>query len=415
MILQGKTMRDRYEQVEMYSKAEFHRRAEIVREELRRESLKAAIVVNPANEGWECWLTGKEFMEYVIVPVEGEIIGVLFDEIDESGYEDKTDTVDFDRYVHQHKFVTNADNVRFINRISDAGIAQMLIDRCGSRIGLINAAFLTCGLEDALKSINPDACFVDITRQIAVRKTQKSEEELESVKMAGIVQGQMMEALEHMLRPGRHLKEIRTEVRDQIVALGAGGFLHCMLIWLGNQDEVSPPFDPFSDDVIVRKGDRFFALYEANSYGGHCTAMGRVFILGKASEEYRKAIEFAADNNRFAASCMKPGVTLKEIRAKTEAFAGMKGHKIKRMCWIHGLSVSTYGEVFYMNDESDTWPLTDGALLHCHPISTRYMPWVNGGAWEEAWELNTYVVTPEGGKSLVKYPLGLTEIDIEEE
>ena len=41
------------------------------------------------------------------------------------------------------------------------------------------------------------------------------------------------------------------------------------------------------------------------------------------------------------------------------------------------------------------------------------MPWLGGGVWEEAWELNTYVVTPEGGKSLVKYPLGLTEIDLD--
>ena len=186
-----------------------------------------------------------------------------------------------------------------------------------------------------------------------------------------------------------------------------------MLIWLGPEDVPSGDIDPSAEDRIIQKGDRFFALYESNAWGGHCTAMGRVFILGKASEEYKAAVEFAADNNRYAASLLKPGNTLKQIRSMTESRAAMLGHTMKRMCWIHGLSTATYGEGFYMNEASDEWPLTNGAMVHCHPVSTRYMPWAGPGAWEEAWELNTYVVTPEGGRPVVQYPLGLTEIDVD--
>jgi Xaa-Pro aminopeptidase len=413
MILKGKKMRDRYEQVDMYSKEEYARRAALVRSEMAKKGADVLLILDCTKESYDHWLTGKEFLEYVIVPADGDMIGVLLDEIDESGYEDITDAVDFKRYVHQKAFTPSADGVRFIHPVSEDGIAKLIAAFGGKKLGIINPGFMTWALQEALKRQLPELEYTDLTMEVDSQKTRKSEEELECIRMAGAAQSQMMEALEHMLRPGRHLKEIRTEVRDQIVSMGASGFLHCMLINLGNQMEIAPPFDPYSDDVIIREGDRFFALYESNSYGGHCTAMGRVFILGKATEEYKQAIRFAVEVNEYAAARMKPGNTLRRIVADTRSYVTLKGHNLKRMCWMHGLSTATYGEQFGVNDISYDWPLTDGAVLHCHPISNRFMPWLGGGVWEEAWELNTYVVTPEGGKSLVKYPLGLTEIDLD--
>ena len=410
MILEGKKMRDRYEQVEMYSPQEYMRRAEVVRQEMKKKGVEVLLILNCTGEAYDHWLTGKEFLDYVIVPAKGEIIGVLLDEIDESVFEDDTEQIDFGRYIHQRAFTTQAPGVRFIHPVSESRLAELIAGYCREKVGLINPDFMFWKLDEALKNKIDELEYVDLTMEIASQKTRKSDEELECIRMAGIVQGQMMEALEHMLRPGRHLKEIRTEVRDQIVSMGASGFLHCMLINLGNQMEIAPPFDPYSDDVIIQEGDRFFALYESNSFGGHCTAMGRVFILGEATEEYCQAIRFAVEVNEFAASRMIPGNTLRNIVAETRSFVTLKGHNLKRMCWMHGLSTATYGEQFGVNDISYDWPLTEGAVLHCHPISNRFMPWLGGGAWEEAWEPNTYVVTPEGGKSLVKYPLGLTEI-----
>lgn len=413
MILEGKRMRDRYEQVEMYSKEEYARRARLVRTEMKKGGVEALLILNDTGESYDHWMTGKEFLDYVIVPIEGEIIGVLFDEIDESGIKENIERADFERYIHQKAFTTVAENVRFINPVSENTLAKLIAGFGTKRLGLINPDFLPWLLDEALKKEIPELEYVDLTKEIDSQKTRKSEEELECIRMAGVVQTQMMEALEHMLRPGRHLKEVRTEVRDQIVSMGASGFLHCMLINLGNQMEIAPPFDPYSDDVIIKEGDRFFALYESNSYGGHCTAMGRIFILGKATEEYKQAVQFAVEVNEFAAARMKPGNTLRKIVAETRSFVTLKGHNLKRMCWMHGLSTATYGEQFGVNDISYDWPLTEGAVLHCHPITNRYMPWLGGGVWEEAWELNTYLVTPEGGKSLVKYPLGLTEIELD--
>lgn len=413
MILEGKTMRDRYEQVEMYSPQEYTRRAQLVRGEMEKKGAEALLILNCTGEAYDHWLTGKEFLDYVIVPARGDIIGVLLDEIDESGFEENIENLDFGRYVHQRAFGTQAPNVRFIHPVSDKKLAELIAGYGIKKLGVINPGFMFWRLDEALRSRIEGLEYVDLTMEIDSQKTRKSEEELECIRMASAAQGQMMEALEHMLRPGRHLKEVRTEVRDQIVSMGASGFLHCMLIHLGNQMEIAPPFDPYSDDVIIREGDRFFALYESNSFGGHCTAMGRVFLLGEATEEYRQAIRFAVEVNEFAASRMVPGNTLRNIVAETRSFVTLKGHNLKRMCWMHGLSTATYGEQFGVNDISYDWPLTDGAVLHCHPISNRYMPWLGGGAWEEAWELNTYVVTPKGGKSLVKYPLGLTEIRLD--
>lgn len=414
MILQGKKMRDRYEQVEMYSTEEYRRRATVVREEMKKKGVDVLVILDCTKESHDHWLTGKEFLNCVIVPSEGDIVGVLLDEIDESGFTDDGKDVDFERYVHQRYFVTNAEGVRFINRISEAGLAALIKEMTADqKVGIINKPYLTCALDSALRKVMPDLEYVELTREVDTRKTIKSQEELDCIRMSAVAQGQMMESLKHLLRPGRRFQEVRAEIRDQLVSMGGGGVLLCLLKYLGNQNEKMPNFNHYKDDVIIKEGDRFFTLYESNSYGGHCIAMGRVFIIGKATEEYKQSVAFAEELNLYAAARMKPGATLREIVSETKSYAALKGHTIKRMCWMHGLSTATYGEQYGVYDISYDWPLEEGMMLHCHPFTNRFMPWLGGSTCEDSWILNTYMVTAEGGRNLVKYPFGITEIELD--
>lgn len=416
MILEGKNMIARYEQVGLYSKKEYKRRADLVRSEMKKKSVDVVLMLACTNESHDHWLTGREFLDYVIVPAEGEIIGVLLDEIDESAYEENLNCLDFDRYVYQREFTTDADGIRFVNRVSDVVLAELIRDLGGKRIGLVNPRHLTCSMDDALRKTISDLQYVDMTKEIDIRKTVKSKEELECIRMSAEAQGQMMDALEHMLRPGRRYQEVRMEVRDQIVSLGGSGVMLCVLLYLGDQNEVCPKFDMNKDDFVLKEGDTFFSLMEGASYGGHCVAMGRNFIVGKATEEYKESVELNGKLNLYAASMMKPGTTLRQIVTEVKNYVMKNSGAYHRCCWMHGLSTANFMEQYSVQDISFDWPLEEGVVLHCHPYTKRHMPWLGAGAYEDMRLLNTYVVTPEGGKSLVnleKHPFGLVETGVD--
>lgn len=416
MILEGKIMRDRYEQIELYSKEEYRRRAVVVRDEMKKKKVDVLIILDCAHESHDHWLTGKELLDYVIVPIKGEIVGVLADEIDENKYEETASNLDFDRYVHQRSFITYADGIRFVNRANDSILAELIKAMGGKNIGLIKPRYLTCSLDQALKQVIPDVQYVDMTKEIDIRKTVKSKEELDCIRISAEAQGQMMDALKHMLRPGRRYQGVRKEVRDQIVSLGGSGVMLCVLLYLGNQNEICSKFDASKDDFILKEGDTFFSLMEGASYGGHCVAMGRNFIIGKATEEYKASVEFNGQLNLYAASMMKPGTTLRQIVTEVKNYVMKHSGAYHRCCWMHGLSTANFMEQYSVQDISFDWPLEEGAVLHCHPYTKRHMPWLGAGSYEDMRLLNTYVVTEKGGKSLVdleKHPFGLVEIEMD--
>lgn len=416
MNLNEKNMRGRYSQVDYYPQEEFERRWAAARKVLEESPAEIMLIVDAAREGYDTWFANRKYADMVIVPKEGEIIVVLHREYDESHFEAEEITEDYGRYTKQRKPDIEHKGLRFINYPGPKGIAKLLHDFGEKKIGLVNRRLLTKALKEAVYEEIPGAEFIDIKQALDTVKTVKSSYELESLRYASVAHEQIIEALRFLMRPGKSLNQVNLEANRFLMGLGAYGDIHTMIIPLGKEGIQGPDgHGGPGKDLIIEKGDRFMTIYESNGIGGHHTAMGRHVFMGKANPEYKEALAYSAELNRFAASMMKPGNTLAQIRDAVTEKAAADGHRVGRMCYMHGLTTDGYFEQFAVNDYGEDWPLVKGAVLHCHPVYIREYPGVDGGTVvEDCMLLNTYLVTEEGGRSLVnfdKLPFDLIEIE----
>ena len=405
MDYRGRKMLSRFEQVILYSDAEYRRRAEAVRAVMKAAGVQVLIFLECAEEAYDEWLTGRRLLDYVIVPEEGEILGVLWNEFREDGCVEYIDSVDFGRYVMQKPMETAPPGVRFLNRVSDDRIADVLVSSKPERIGLVLPQQMNAGLAAAIAEKLPRAELVDLTIPVALARAPKSGEELYVIKQARDIQIAVYDALPQIIRVGRNIDDTMNELTYLLHSLGGSGVVHCGLMCNGAQDAPAP-FGGFRDHR-VEYGDRFFALMESNGPGHHHIAFGRHFVIGEPSKSWQTCVEDAVRIHQYAVSQMKPeSLTLAQIAVKTRKFSNSLGYTLRESVgwnWMHSLG-GYYYEQYSLEDYTEDIPLKKDVLLHCHPLIYREFP---DGQREDVFILNTYQITEQGAVDLVNIPLGL--------
>lgn len=414
-------MRDRYEQADCYSEQEYKRRWDVARRIMAEHDADVLLVLDAAREGHETWFTGRKNVETVIVPREGDILAVLCREFDERIIPFCPEKADYSRYVKQKAPYVEYPGLKYINYPGPADCAKLIARYAPKRLGIVNARLLGHELKAALDELLPGLETVDLKQELDSQKTVKSPEEWVALRYAAKTLEQIHDILPYVIRPGVHMGDAVQALKNAALDLGGNGDLHIMLVPTGPMDQPPPKRKLALRDgrakpdrgPTLEMGDSFFTIIECGGYGGHQLAMGRIGTLGPASDTFREAVRQAGMYNSFAASQMKPGNTLGNIVRATENLAKEHGTSLRRMCWMHGLSNQGYYEQFAVNDYGMEWPLTEGALLHCHPNYLRKYPDYPGET-SEMMLLNSYIVTPDGGRSLFdleKYPLEVMEID----
>ena len=98
----GKNMVGRYEQVELFTPAEYDRRLQGIRRVMREQQVEVALFLECGEETYDHWLTGRRYLDLMIVPEANEAIGVCLGELNEALC-DNPDETDFGRYILQKK------------------------------------------------------------------------------------------------------------------------------------------------------------------------------------------------------------------------------------------------------------------------------------------------------------------------
>lgn len=403
-------MVNRYEQVELFSSGEYRRRIQGVRDIMVKRGVRTALFLECAEETYDHWLTGRRFLDYIIVPEQGECLAILYSELDESGCAE-TETVDFGRYMLQRAPATPpCSEVRFLNRVSDARIADMVAASRPDRIGLILPDHMNAALFDALTRKLPGVEFVDITLDVALFKAVKSDEEIFAILQSAAIQRKVFEALPHMIRPGVTTTQVNQEISYYLSELGASGCVHGGMHNKGNMDTPAVGMGGKSPDTPLQYGDRLFAMFEANGPGHQHYAFGRHFVLGEPSAAYAKAVEIAIKTHCYAVSLMKPdSLTLAQIAVKTRKYCNSLGYDLMERVgwnWMHSMGAYYY-EQYSLEDYSEDTPLQSNILLHCHPVTFRTYPEIDPNIREDQMILNTYLITNQGAQDLVGIPLDL--------
>jgi len=406
----GNRMVARYEQVELFTPAEYQRRIDGVRKIMKQKNVDVALFLEPAEETYDHWLTGRRFLDYVIVPAQGECFGVLYSELDESGCA-AADGVDYGRYILQREpYEKPCEEMMFLSRLPDEKIADLIAAGRPARIGLILPDHINAGLFDSITAKLPGAEFVDITLDVALFKAVKSDEEVYAIKQSAYVQRKIFEALPQMIRPGGTVAQVNREINYYLSELGSSGCCHGGMQNKGNMDTPAVGMGGKDPNVPIEYGDRMFCMFEANGPGHQHYAFGRHFVMGEPSSAYAKSVEIAIKTHQFAVNLMKPdSLTLAQIAVKTRKYCNKLGYTLMERVgwnWMHSMGAYYY-EQYSLEDYSEDTPLRSNILLHCHPVTYRSYPEIDPNIREDQMILNTYLITDEGAQDLVGVPLDL--------
>ncbi len=348
----GKQMVNRYEQVELFSKAEYRRRMDGVRRVMREAQVQTALFLECGEETYDHWLMGRRLLDLMIVPASDEAFGVSLGELNESLCDEPAVT-DFGRYLLQKRPDPVCDGVKIIGRWPDSNLADLIAAGNPRRIGLVLPVNLTAGLYDEIVKRLPGVEFVDISIPIAKFRAVKSEEELYAIRQSRNIQVRVMAALPQIMRLGRTVGQMQWEISNLLTELGATGVRNGNIHYNGPMDApLSGPPDAYADHKLAY-GDRYSCLLEVNGPGHQHIAFERHYSIGEPSAGYAQSVANAIRVHEYAVSLMKPdSLSLAQIAVKTRKYANSLGLELFERLgwnWMHGMGaffmISTHWKI----------------------------------------------------------------------
>lgn len=397
-------MAHRYEQVELFSKAEYKRRLDGIRNVMKDQEVDVALFLECGEETYDHWLTGQRYLDLIIVPAQDEAVAVAMSELNEAL------GTGFDSFIMQKRPDKFCDGVRFIGHAPDSYLADIITAGSPKRIGLVLPVNLNASLYDEIIKRVPAIEFCDISIPVAMFRSVKSDEEWYAIRQGRNMQMKVMEALPQILRLGRTIGDMQQEVSRLFIELGASGVRNGNIHYNGPMD--APGDGPMNSDPShkLQIGDRISALFELPGPGHQCIAFERHYSIGEPSRGYAESVENAIRVHNYAVSLMKPdSLSLAQIAVKTRKYANSLGLELFESIgwnWMHGLGAFFYDQ-YSLEDYTEDLPLQENLMLHCHPLIFRYFPEISPSAREGIHLVNTYRIGPEGAEDLIGMPKDL--------
>ena len=267
----------------------------------------------------------------------------------------------------------------------DAELAvKVLKAKRRATIGLVGRSTIPITFYEYLRKHLVGSTLVDATELVDRIKVIKSPEEIELIKGTAALQDTAMEHVRKSIRPGRRTFEILAEAQYSCVMQGSERQL--ILVNSGPPGTPVPfQFRHFQNRVI-QDGDQFSILIEVNGPGGFYTEIGRVFSIGKPSQELQDAFGVALEAQKMHLGMIKPGVRPREIFEANNDFLQKRGYAAERRLHAHGQGYDLVERPLIRDDEP--MKLEAGMNLTIHPGATNSTVW--------ATVCDNYMVTSDG-------------------
>jgi len=217
----------------------------------------------------------------------------------------------------------------------DAELATgVLKEKKEANIGLVARSVIPIDFYEYLSKHLPGSRFVDATDHIDQIKVIKSPEEIELIKRTAKLQDVAMEQVRKSIRPGRRDFEIYAEALYSTTLQGSER--HLILVGSG------PPGTPVRfqprhfQNRVIKEGDQITVLIEVNGPGGLYTEIGRIFSIGKPSQELQTAFGVSLEAQEISLNLLEPGANPKDLWNTNNEFLEKKGYFTERRIYAHG-------------------------------------------------------------------------------
>ena len=278
--------------------------------------------------------------------------------------------------------------------------AKALAPYAGGTIGLISTHQMSFAMVDGLKRGHfSNSRFVEATDLVDAVKAIKSTEEMERIRDCARMQDGAMKAAFAAIKPG---------MRDSEVAATAQYFSRTygseQSIYMCNS---APPGQPAKhapshlQNRTIREGDTIALLIEDNGPGGMYTELGRLCVVGKASEQLRDEFAFMLEARRMTLKMLQPGTPCRDIWDAYNDFMRQNGHPPEDRVYCHGQGYDLVERPLIRHDE--TMAIERTTNLACHP------GFIRNGCF--AWSCDNYVLGETGPVERIHaFPEVITEV-----
>jgi len=140
---------------------------------------------------------------------------------------------------------------------------------------------------------------------------------------------------------------------------------------------------------VIREGDQVSVLIEVNGPGGFYTEIGRIFSVGKPSQELQDAFGVSLEAQKISLSLLKPSANPRDIWDANNEFLEKKGYLPERRLHAHGQGYDLVERPLIRYDEP--MEIKAGMNLTIHPMAASETVW--------AGVADNYLVTGTGVSS----------------
>jgi Xaa-Pro aminopeptidase len=385
------------------SDAELERRWAAARSHMRSAGIEALVMQN-SNDflgGYVRWFTGwpatHGYPRALVFPLEGLMTAVGQGNIDS--------VTEFDGKGPQpnHGIGKRLGTPSFVSAdytgYYDAELIAREITRAGYRaVAYVSPASMYYTFGVKVKELAKGVTFADATDAIDRLKAIKSPEEIGFIRRVAAMQDEVFARLAEHIRPGMRDFEVAAYAQyiGQLLGSEQG-------IFLAGSAPAGKPVEQqerWHMGRELKKGDAYRQLVENNGPAGYYCELGRIFVLGKASQEQKDAVARAVEAQQHTWKLVKPGADPREIHAAHNEYMRRNGLAEDKRLYAHGQGYDLVERPLIRHDES--MKIEQNMLLVCHPgFSTAT---VAGGICDNV------LVTATGVEPLHKTPQTVIEL-----
>ena len=214
--------------------------------------------------------------------------------------------------------------------------------------------------------------------EVPSRRLIKTPEQIEGIRLSGIVNTGVLDLIESAIRPGMSTAEIDRMVYDYTVSHGA---IPAPLNYEGFPNSVCTSIDEVvchgipSDKVILKEGD-IVNVDVSTILNGYYSDASRMFMIGEVSEEKRRLVEVTRECLRIGAQAARPFGVVGDIGAAIQHHAEKNGYSVVRDLCGHGVGLAFHEEpeVAHYGHRGTGMLLVPGMVFTIEPM-------INMGNW----------------------------------
>ncbi len=353
-----------------FSSAERERRWGRVRALMARDRLDVIVAVPHTGHhdhfsAYSRYLTGLggfSFEVGAVFPLQGAVTAFVVPDVAPNRWRAQQDWVD-DIRTSGRAF---GDGI--IERLKELGISRARIGLAGlDGVPRFADGIVAHGFYEKLRQAFPEAILSDCTSLLDLARYTKGPEEIAFLRRSVAQAEAAIAAIKAIARPGVAETTVYAAMLSAMIEQGSE--IPAMIMWSAGVPESLVSAGPPSSRRFAA-GD-FIRVEVEGRCAGYCGQVTQMAVLGRVPASYRDMWRIQQEALALCRDLARPGITLGELAAKTEAVAAGTPCRIRFLMHGRGVGDDAPMYVFSADEQTKRWALEENASFIIKPVVTR--------------------------------------------